>query len=171
MPIRFAELLGQLFPGNAWGCRVRGLCYRPFLRRCGRNFQVALNAKLEHLGNIEIGDNVYVGHGAWLSGLRGGICLEDEVMIGPYVTMVSSNHTFSGGSARFCEGAGAPILIGAGTWIAAHVTVTAGVTVGPSSLLAAGAVVTKDVPEGTIVAGVPAKEIGSTIQSNNTPPT
>lgn len=162
MPMRLLELLGQLFPENSWGCRVRGAFYRPFLKSCGRNFQVGLMAKLEHPSGIEVGNDVYVGHGSWISGLRGGVHLDDEVMLGPFVRMISSNHTFRNGSARFAPGEGARIEIGRGTWLAGGATVVAGVTVGPSCLLAAGCVVTRDVPEGSCVGGVPAKVIGTT---------
>lgn len=164
MPLRFLEILGQIFPENAWGCKIRGAFYKPFLKKCGRNFQVALHAKLEHLSGIEVGKDVYIGHGSWISGLRGGLLLEDEVMLGPFVNMVSSNHTFLEGSARFGKGEGGRIEIGSGTWIASGVTVTAGVTVGRSCLLAAGAVVTKNIDKGSIAGGVPAKTIGKTSQ-------
>ena len=53
----------------------------------------------------------------------------------------------------------APIKIGNGVWIGAHATILSGVTVGNGSVIAAGAVVTKDVPERVVVAGVPAKII------------
>jgi maltose O-acetyltransferase len=162
MPLRLLELFGLFLPENYWGCRIRGVLYKPFLKKCGRNFQVALYVKLEHLDGIEVGDDVYIGHGSWISGLRGGLILEDNVMLGPYVCMVSSNHTFKNGSARFSDGVGGVIRIGKGTWIAAGTIVTAGVTVGRSCLLAAGAVVTRDVPDMTVVGGVPAKEIGQT---------
>ena len=162
MPLRFLEIMGQMFPENALGCKLRGAFYRPFLKKCGRNFQVALHAKLEHLSGIEVGNDVYIGHGSWVSGLRGGVHLEDEVMLGPFVSVISSNHTFEEGSARFGKGVGARIEIGSGTWIAGGVTVTAGVRVGRSCLLAAGAVVTKDITEGSIAGGVPAKIIGKT---------
>lgn len=162
LPLRTLEIFGQAFPENAAGCRVRGALYRPFLKRCGRNFQVGLMAKLEHLEGIEVGNDVYVGHGSWLSGLRGGLVLEDEVMLGPFVRMISSNHTFENGSARFAPGQGGKIVIGRGTWIASGVAVLAGVNVGPSCLLAAGCVVTKDLEEGTVAGGVPARPIGKT---------
>ena len=84
LPLRFLEIVGQALPENAWGCKARGAFYKPSLRNCGRNFQVALHVKLEHLKGIEVGDNVYIGHGSWISGLRGGIVFEDEVMLGPY---------------------------------------------------------------------------------------
>ena len=162
MPMRLLEIFGQMFPENSWGCRVRGAFYRPFLKSCGRNFQVGLQAKLEHPAGIEVGHDVYIGHGSWVSGLRGGVVLHDEVMLGPFVRMISSNHTFQNGSARFAPGAPGRIEIGRGTWIAGGATVVAGVTVGPSCLLAAGCVVTKDVDEGMCVGGIPARTIGNT---------
>lgn len=162
LPLRFVELMGQLLPENSAGCMIRGAMLRPFLKRCGRNFQVGLSVKLEHLGSIEVGDNVYIGHGCWISGLRGGIQFSDEVMLGPYVTMVSSDHRFENGSARFATGVGGTIRIGRGTWLGAQSVVTANTRIGDACLVAAGAVVTKDVADGAVVAGVPARVIAST---------
>ncbi len=162
MPLRSFEIFGSLFPDDSWGCRVRGALYRPYLKKCGKDFQVSINAKLEHLNGIEIGDNVYIGYSSWISGLRGGIVISDDVIIGPFVCIVSSNHTFKNGSARFGKGKGGKIFIGKGCWIASGVTITAGVSIGESCLIAAGAVVTHDVNDGEIVAGVPAKCIGTT---------
>ncbi len=160
MPLRCLELIGQLLPENAHGCRIRGIFYQPFLRKCGRNFQVALLAKLERLDNIEVGDDVYIGHGSWLNGAAGGIALDSQVMLGPYVTMVAGEHGIEAGSYRFSRnGKSAPIRIGYGTWIATHATITSGVTVGCGALVAAGAVVTRDVPDECIVGGVPANII------------
>lgn len=159
-PLRFIEIFGNFFPENAFGCKVRGLLLRSFLKKCGNNFQIGLNVKLEHLNNIEIGNNVYIGHGSWISGLRGGVKFEDEVMLGPYVKMVSSNHTFENGSARFAKGEGKKINVGFGTWIASGVIVVSGVNIGQSCLIAAGSVVTKDIPPFSKVAGIPAKIIG-----------
>jgi len=164
MCLRILEILGQIFPATAWGCKARGLFYKPFLKKCGCNFQVALLAKLECLDNIEVGDDVYIGHGSWVNGVRGGIVFGNEVMLGPFVQVISSNHRFNNGSARFAAGKGRPIVINNGTWIAGGVHVLAGVTVGHSCLLAAGAVVTKDVPDCSVVAGVPARIIGSTLE-------
>jgi len=160
--IRILEITTQILPENTFGCRIRGLCYKPFLAQSGKNLQVGLAVKLEHLHNIKIGKDVYVGHGSWLSGLRGGLVLDDEVLIGPYVTMVSSEHQFENGSARFALDKGAPIKIGKGCWIASGVTITSGTTIGKSVLCASGAVVTKDIADNSIAAGVPAKIIGTT---------
>ncbi|HVX01391.1 MAG TPA: acyltransferase [Candidatus Babeliaceae bacterium] len=156
-------LLGQLFPSDSQGCVIRGLLYRPFLRRCGRNFQVGLGARLESVRCIEVGHNVYIGPDSWVCGIRGGIVFEDEVMLGPKVCMVSSNHSIKDKSFRFGPGIGKKIIIGRGTWIAANALIMAGVTIGECCLVAAGAVVTKDVEPFSIVAGVPARKIGSSI--------
>ena len=88
---RWLELFTNIFPEDSTGCKIRGALYKPFLKKCGKNFQVGIGAKLEHLSSIEIGDDVYIGHGCWLSGLRGGIELKDQAMLGPFVVIVSSN--------------------------------------------------------------------------------
>ncbi|ATP57963.1 hypothetical protein CPT03_16585 [Pedobacter ginsengisoli] len=159
-PLRFIELFGQLFPENSYGCMIRGFLYRPFLKQCGSNFQVGLQVKLEHLNNINIGNDVYIGHGSWISGLRGGVTLEDQVLIGPYVRIISSNHTFKDGSARFAPGVGEAIIVGFGSWIASGVTITSGVKIGKSCLLAASSVITKNIEEDSIVVGIPGRIIG-----------
>ncbi|WP_111672224.1 acyltransferase [Algoriphagus litoralis] len=156
---RILEISSQVFPSSAWGCNIRGWVYKPFLRKCGNNFQVALGAKLEHCRNIEVGNDVYIGHGCWISGVRGGIIFGDEVMLGPGVKMVSSNHTPVNGSYRFGPGIGKEIKIGKGTWIAANAVITAGVYIGDGCLVAAGAVVTKSFDSNSVIAGIPAKNL------------
>lgn len=158
-PLRLIELLGQIFPENSSGCRIRGLMYKPFLKECGSNFQVGLSVKLEFCNNIKIGKDVYIGHGCWLSGLNGGLEFEDEVMLGPGVKMVSSNHSFLKGSSRFAPSDGKLIKIKRGSWLASNVLITSGVEIGESCLVAAGAVVTKSQPANSVIAGVPANVI------------
>ncbi|MBW2292232.1 MAG: acyltransferase [Deltaproteobacteria bacterium] len=164
--MRCLELLGEVFPESDIGCRIRGAIHRPFLKSCGKNFQVGLHAKLEHRQGIEVGDDVYIGHGSWLSGLGGGLVLHDQVMLGPYVTMVSANHTFVDGSARFGAAEPGRIEIGRGSWIAAGATIVTGSRVGSSCLIAAGAVVTMDVEDHAIAGGVPARVLGHNESEN-----
>lgn len=158
--LRILEISSQIFPASSRGCRIRGLIYKPFLMKCGRNFQVAIGAKIENLRNIEVGNDVYIGPDCWICGVRGGIKFEDQVMLGPKVCMSSSNHTIKDSSYRFGPGIGGKIKIGRGTWIASNCVVTAGVTIGECCLIAAGAVVVKDVEPNSIVGGVPAHKIG-----------
>ena len=108
--------------------------------------------------NMSIGDDVYIAYGCWIQAV-GGVTLEDEVMLGPYTILASSNHTKRGGSFRWAPGRWAPIWMKRGAWTGAHVVVTAGVTVGAGAACAAGAVVTKDVPDDAVVGGIPARPI------------
>ena len=86
-------------------------------------------------------------------------------MLGPYTILASSNHTKRNGSYRQGAPEHLPIVLKRGSWTAAHVVVTAGVTIGAGSACAAGAVVTKDVPDNTVVGGIPARPIRSSAPS------
>jgi acetyltransferase-like isoleucine patch superfamily enzyme len=81
-------------------------------------------------------------------------------MIGPNVSLITSSHPIEP-SRRRDEVIAKPIVIGKSAWIAANVTIIGGVTVGENAVVAAGSVVTKDVPADTLVAGNPARVIRS----------
>jgi acetyltransferase-like isoleucine patch superfamily enzyme len=106
--------------------------------------------------NIHIGKNVFVNHACTFMD-RGGITLEDEVLIGPKVNLITTNHPLDPFKRR--STISLPIVIKKRAWIGVGATILAGVTIGENSVVAAGAVVTKDVPANTIVGGVPAKII------------
>jgi len=110
--------------------------------------------------NINIGKNVFVNHACTFMD-RGGITLEDNVLIGPKVNLLTTNHPLHPSERRATVSN--PILIKKGAWIGAGATILAGVTIGENSVVAAGAVVSKDVPNNCIVGGVPAKFIKSII--------
>jgi acetyltransferase-like isoleucine patch superfamily enzyme len=107
--------------------------------------------------NLRFGRNVFVNHGCTAMDF-GGIDIGDDVMIGPNAQLISSGHPVDPATRR-SQITTAPIRIGRGVWIAAGAMVLQGVTVGDDAVVAAGAVVTKDVPPRTLVAGVPAKVI------------
>jgi acetyltransferase-like isoleucine patch superfamily enzyme len=103
---------------------------------------------------LKFGRNVFVNHACTAMDL-GGIDIGDDVMIGPNVQLISSGHPLDPATRR-SQITIAPIRIGRGVWIAAGAMVLQGVVVGDDAVVAAGAVVTKDVPPRTLVAGVPA---------------
>ena len=107
--------------------------------------------------NIRIGRDVFVNHACEFMD-RGGITIEDDVLIGPKVNLVTINHPLDPALRRstYC----APIVIKRGAWLGAAVSVMPGVTIGENAVVAANAVVTKDVPDNAIVGGVPARFIG-----------
>lgn len=109
----------------------------------------------EHGLSIRVGRNVFINQGCTLNDI-GGIEIGDDVMFGPRVSLITSGHPLDPQQRRRRIVA-APIVIQRNAWLCAGATVLQGVTVGEDSVVAAGAVVTRDVPPGTLVAGVPAR--------------
>ena len=106
--------------------------------------------------NINIGKNVFINEGCCFQD-QGGITIGDGCLIGQQVVLATLNHSLD--PARRADMLPAPITLGKNVWVGAHATILAGVTVGDGSVIAAGAVVTKDVPAGCVAGGVPAKII------------
>jgi len=122
-------------------------------------------------GQIIIGCNAYIGPMGVFYG-TGKLVLGDDCGTGPQAVVVSSAHNFSDLNTRIQEQgevlAGA--TIGREVWLGAHSTVLAGVTIGDQAVIAAGAVVTKDVPSLAMMGGVPAKQIGYRGDPDAAPP-
>ena len=104
--------------------------------------------------NITIGRNVFFNTGCTFQD-RGGITIGDNTQIGQNVVLCTLNHGVAPEKRHITYPS--PIVLGKNVWIGAHATITPGVTVGGNAIIAAGAVVTKDVPANAIVAGVPAQ--------------
>ncbi|MBB1079227.1 sugar O-acetyltransferase [Limosilactobacillus sp. STM2_1] len=118
--------------------------------------EIRLPIRSDYGANLKIGKHVFINSGAMFTDL-GGIELADNVLIAPNVTIVSVNHPLAPSERRQVELK--PVLIKENAWIGANATVLPGVTIGKNAVVAAGAVVTKDVPDNAVVAGVPAKVI------------
>lgn len=101
-----------------------------------------------------IGKQVFINHGCSFLDL-GGITIEDQVLIGPQVKLVTENHPLDPATRKGLITR--PILIKQNAWIGAGATILPGVTVGENAVVAAGAVVSKDVAANTVVGGIPAK--------------
>lgn len=106
--------------------------------------------------HITIGKNVFINFDCTFLAL-GGITIEDDVLIGPKVSLITENHSLNPKERKGLIGK--PIHIKKNAWIGANATILPGVTIGENSVVAAGAVVTKDVLDNTIVGGIPAKFI------------
>ncbi|MCC8188923.1 MAG: sugar O-acetyltransferase [Bacteroides sp.] len=105
---------------------------------------------------ITLGKKVFINNGCTFMD-RGGITLEDGVFIAPNVNLITENHAEEPELRHHVYTR--PIHIEKNVWIGTAATVLPGVTIGENAIVAAGAVVTKNVPTHTIVAGVPAKVI------------
>ncbi len=116
--------------------------FPPFYTDCGKN--------------LTIGKNVFFNSGCKMQD-QGGITIGDGTLIGHNVVLATLNHDMQPSKRGNMHPK--PICIGKNVWIGSNATVLPGVTIGDGSIIAAGAVVTKDVPPFTVVGGVPAKII------------
>ncbi|MDO5602682.1 MAG: DapH/DapD/GlmU-related protein, partial [Oscillospiraceae bacterium] len=116
--------------------------FPPFYSECGKN--------------IFIGENVFINCGCHFQD-HGGIYIGDGTLIGSYVVMATINHGQK--PSERSDSLPAPIHIGKKVWIGSHATILPGVTIGDHAIIAAGAVVAKNVEANTVVGGVPAKFI------------
>lgn len=118
--------------------------FPPFYTDCGRN--------------IHVGRNVFINSCCHFQD-QGGIYIDDGALIGHNVVLATLNH------GRLPEKRHdllpSPIYIGKNVWIGASAVVLPGVRIGDGAIVAAGAVVTKDVPPNTVVGGVPARQLKS----------
>jgi len=177
--VRQAYLIAR---GN-W--ELRG-CVRPFSRvhvegrllvrnrrriTIGNRFRVlaahvAVELGAGEYGRITIGDNTFINSGTSIGSLA-SVTIGNNVAIGNYVLILDSDYHNPLDHTK--PGAKAPITIGDNVWIGARSTVLKGVTIGQHAVVAAGAVVTKDVPAYAFVAGVPAKVVRFLSVEDDTP--
>ena len=108
---------------------------------------------------IRVGRHVFINQNCTFYDL-GGLDIADDVMIGPNVSIITMGHPLEP-SQRRAATIGRPIVVEKGVWIAAGAIIIGGVTVGEHSVVAAGSVVTKDVPANSLVGGNPARVIRS----------
>ena len=114
--------------------------FPPFYTDCGKN--------------IKLGKNVFINSGCRFQD-QGGITIDNGALIGHNAVLVTLNHNPD--PEKRNNLLPAPIHIGKRVWLGANVTILPGVTIGEDSIVAAGAVVSKNVEPNTVVGGVPAK--------------
>lgn len=108
--------------------------------------------------SIRLGKNIFINHACSFLDI-GGITIEDEVQIGPRVNLTSENHPLDPATRTVLIPK--PIVIKRNAWIGAGAIILPGVTIGENSVVAAGAVVSREYPPNTVVAGIPAKVVKS----------
>ncbi|KQQ95823.1 hypothetical protein ASF62_04900 [Leifsonia sp. Leaf325] len=130
------------------------------VRIMGEGVRVGSRSKIlrggEILGPVVIGADVFINRDAYL---RPGTTIGDRVNLGPFVRLITDTHEIGQAIRRAGKVRHDPISIGDGTWIGASATVIGGVTIGSGVIIAAGSVVTTDIPDNVIAGGVPARVI------------
>jgi acetyltransferase-like isoleucine patch superfamily enzyme len=118
-------------------------------------------ARLVHTYGLSVGKLFNINTGAHIDA-RGGITIGNYVAIGPNAVIVSSNHTWANPDIPFLlQGhVKGPVTIGHEVWIGANTTILPNVQIADGTIVAAGAVVTKNTEPNTIVGGIPAVKIG-----------
>lgn len=137
---------------------VRDLFTRLFGKPVDPSFRVFPPFYTDFGKNITVGKNVFINACCHFQD-QGGITLGDNCLVGHNVVFATLNHSFAPEERQSMLPA--PIVVGRNVWIGSNSTILQGVTIGDNSIIAAGSVVTKDVPANAIVAGVPARFIRS----------
>lgn len=123
----------------------------------GSNPFVGDNFHCDFGQNIHVGDNFHADYNCTMLDLA-EIRIGNNCLIGPDVGIYTAGHRVEP-EGRTLDVYGIPIIIGDDVWIGGHSTILPGVTIGKNAVVAAGAVVTKDVPDNVVVGGNPAKVI------------
>ncbi len=150
------KLTSELNSGYKTSEEIRDILSKITGTEISSSVQVLTPFNTDFGANIRLGNGVFINKSCMFVDL-GGIEVEDNVLIGPNVKILSVNHPLDPKNRRGVILKSVKIKRNA--WLGAGVTVCPGVTIGENSVIGAGSVVTKDVPSNTVYAGVPAKFI------------
>ena len=181
------EAILAMLPGRS-GLFLRSLYYNRRFKTMGNRTYLATGCQIRNPQNIVLGNDIGIGiNNQLLAGtgpgkeyieigdrsktnsnviinadFGGRIMIGSDVLIGPNTVIRSSNHLFQDKSKTiYMQGhSSGRIIIGDDVWIAANVTILPDVTIGKGAVIAAGAVVNRNISPYTVVGGVPAKKIG-----------
>jgi maltose O-acetyltransferase len=158
-----ARHLPQYLPNGQECRRFRGSLCKYIFKKVGKNVNVKRGAFFGSGKNIIIGDNSDIGLKAYIAGIDGGggLIIGDNVMMAPEVTILTLSHNCSDINMPINLQGDHPsnVTIMDDVWIGYRAIILPGVNIGKGSVIGAGAVVTKDVPEFSVMGGVPAKLI------------
>lgn len=156
-------------------CKIKKGCRKvfvePLLKRtfgfCGKNVHIPKGCDFIGGKNISVGNNVFFGLNNTILSAKAKLIIKDNVMFGPNVTVITGDHRIDILDRPMCsitDDEKLPendqdVVIEEDVWVGAGATILKGVTIGSGSVVAAGALVKKDVPPYAVVGGVPAKII------------
>jgi len=145
-----------------WCVPLRRMLYAPYFAAVGAKLAVRDNVLIKYPDQIRLGDYVTINPGCIVTG-AGGLTIGSHVMLGAGTKIVTSTHGISRTDTpmRLQPISSTPVVIEDDVWFGFDVKVLPGVMIGRGSVIGAGSVVTSDIPAWSIVAGIPARVIGS----------
>ncbi|MEG2540653.1 MAG: sugar O-acetyltransferase [Clostridia bacterium] len=151
---------------KAWNIPRRNWLIHRLIKNHGKNFFFEPTIHLEYGKNITFGDNFFMNFDCQLLDVA-PIIIGDDVMFGPRVVVATPMHPLVAEERKAQQYDSGfhdleyakPVKIGNNVWVASNVTICGGVVIGDDVVIAAGSVVTRDIPSGVIAAGVPCKAI------------
>jgi galactoside O-acetyltransferase len=160
----------KVFPWKLWNLSISGPlnCSGPI--KITDNISKSFGINFCNVGNLVIGGKILIGENVTINqnvfivgGPDRGVTIGNNVLIGPNVVIRSSDHKFADPSVpiRNQGQSHGVIIIDDDVWLGANVVVTKNVRIGRGSVIGAGSVVTKDIPEYSVAVGVPAKVVGT----------
>lgn len=152
------------------GVGLRYILLVRLCKRCGSCVAIYEGAYLHGLSEIEFGDNVSIHPMAYIEG-HGGLIIGNNVSVAHGTTLMTTEHDFSqsGVCTRDAPVIKKGIVVSDDVWLGCGVRVLAGVEIGESAVVGAGAVVTRHVSAFTVVSGVPARVIRAHTKETSTP--
>ena len=140
---------------------VRYSLARASFESCGDNVYFGRNVEIHGESHLSVGENVSIHSGCYIIA-SGAVSIGDNVSIAHNSSIVSVNHGWADASTpiKYNDVLLSKVIVEDDVWIASGVRIMPGVVIGSRSIVASGAVVTKDVPSGVVVGGVPARIIG-----------
>ncbi|GGW22064.1 acyltransferase [Arenibacter certesii] len=139
---------------------LRYILIKSMLKSCGDNVKIGTNVQILGWNNLQLGNNISIHSNCYIDAY-GGIYIGDNVSIAHNTSILSTNHDYKDNKLpiKYNPTLESPVIISQDVWIGCGCRILAGVKINERSIIAAGAVVNKEVKMKTIVGGVPAKLI------------
>lgn len=151
----------QPIPTYQLGYYLRLKLAKRLLKKCGTEVIVKNRCYFGNGARLSAGNRSQLGQGARLNGI---IHIGDDVMMGPDVVMMATSHAYSDRTIPMNQQGEAEekaIIIGNNVWVGTRAILLPGVSIGDNSIIGAGSIVTKSFPSDSVIAGNPAKLIGT----------
>ena len=156
--LRAAELCRRLNAAGFEDGAFREALIRELFGAVGRNPRVLPDFHCDDGKNIRVGDDFFANYNVTIID-RAPVIIGDGALLAPGVVIATVNHAFLPEARRKCLCTAKKVVIGDDVWLGANCTVLPGVTIGSNVIIAAGAVVNRDVPDNCVFGGVPARFI------------